>query len=160
MKLRHLLLSVLLFVFAAHAWAEVHIIVADHETRKVIKIKEDGTLLWDARNDNGHDVQLLANGNLLIVCGRTVQEVNPDKKVVREIGKPVVEAAESAQRLKNGNTVIADNGKGFDTKAAASAGHNGLDNMHRRAAAVGGKLGLASAPGSGTRVELSVGFPG
>ncbi len=90
---------------------ERHIIVADHETKKVIKIKDDGTLLWDARNDNGHDVQLLPNGNLLIVCGRTVQEVDPGKKVVGEIGKPVVESAESAQRLKNGNTLIADNGK-------------------------------------------------
>ena len=57
--------------------------------------------------------------------------------------------------------VIADNGKGFDTKAAAAAGqHNGLDNMCRRAAAVGGKLALTGSPGSGTRVELSVGFPG
>ena len=82
---------------------ERHIIVADHETKKVIKIKDDGTLLWDARNDNGHDVQLLANGNLVIVCGRTVQEVGPDKKVVHEIGKPAVEVAESAQRLKNGD---------------------------------------------------------
>jgi hypothetical protein len=91
--------------------ADRYLIVADHETKKVIKIKDDGTLVWDARNDNGHDVQLLANGNLLIVCGRTVQEVSPDKKVVREIGKPVVDSAESAHRLKNGNTVIADNGK-------------------------------------------------
>jgi hypothetical protein len=111
MSPRHLLLSALLFVFTASAWAEVHIIVADHETRKVIKIKEDGTLLWDARNDNGHDVQLLPGGNLLIVCGATVQEVAPDKKVVHEIGKPLVTNAESAQRLPNGNTVIADNGK-------------------------------------------------
>jgi signal transduction histidine kinase len=62
---------------------------------------------------------------------------------------------------KNLDIVIADNGKGFDTKAAAAAGqHNGLDNMRRRAAAVGGKLALTSSPGSGTRVELSVGFPG
>src|SRR5258708_14372020 len=90
---------------------ERHIIVADHETKKVIKIKDDGSLLWDARNDNGHDVQLLPNGNLLIVCGRTVQEVSPDKKVVHEIGKPVVEVAESAQRLKNGHTAVADNRK-------------------------------------------------
>jgi hypothetical protein len=110
--MRTILAALALFTVALAATAgERHIIVADHETKKVIKIKDDGTLLWDARNDNGHDVQLLANGNLLIVCGRTVQEVGPDKKVVHEIGKPVVEVAESAQRLKNGHTVVADNGK-------------------------------------------------
>ncbi len=91
--------------------AETHIIVADHENKTVIKIKEDGTLLWSARNDNGHDVQLLPNGNLLIVCGPTVQEIDKDKKVVHEIGKPTIQSAESAQRLPNGHTVVADNGK-------------------------------------------------
>src|SRR5436853_7578674 len=104
------LIAAVITVIASRAGAETHIIVADHETKRVIKIKEDGTLLWDARNDNGHDVQLLPNGNLLIVCGRAIQEVAPDKRVVREIGKPVVESAESAQRLPNGHTVIADNG--------------------------------------------------
>src|SRR5262245_23834964 len=104
------LVATLIAVIASRAQAETHIIVADHETKRVIKIKEDGTLLWDARNDNGHDVQLLPNGNLLIVCGRTVQEVAPDKRVVKEIGKPVVESEEYAQRLHDGQTVIADNG--------------------------------------------------
>ena len=96
---------------ATAARAETHIIVADHENKTVIKIKEDGTLLWEARNDNGHDVQLLPNGNLLIVCGPTVQEIDKDKKVVHEIGKPTIQGAESAQRLPNGHTVVADNGK-------------------------------------------------
>jgi hypothetical protein len=106
-----MLAAALLLLGGAAARAETHLIVADHENKKVIKIKEDGTLLWEARNDNGHDVQLLPNGNLLIVCGPTVQEVDPDKKVVHEIGKPVFESAESAQRLPNGHTVVADNGK-------------------------------------------------
>jgi outer membrane protein assembly factor BamB len=100
-----------LLLCGAIARAETHIIVADHENKKVIKIKEDGTLLWEARNDNGHDVQLLPNGNLLIVCGPTVQEIDKDKKVVHEIGRPTIAAAESAQRLPNGHTVVADNGK-------------------------------------------------
>jgi outer membrane protein assembly factor BamB len=89
---------------------EMHIFVADHNTGKVIKIKEDGTLLWDATNRNGHDVQVLKNGHLLIVNGPVVQEVAPDKKVVWEVGQPLVMNAESAQRLPNGNTVIGDNG--------------------------------------------------
>jgi outer membrane protein assembly factor BamB len=102
---------IIIAVFAAPAVAEPHIIVADHETRKVIKIDFDGKLLWDATNSNGHDVQLLANGNLLIVNGPIVQEVDKDKKVVWEVGKPIVQVAESAQRLANGNTVIADTGR-------------------------------------------------
>lgn len=89
---------------------EKHIIVADHETKKVIKIDLDGKLLWDATNNNGHDVQLLPGGNLLIVNGSAVQEIDRDKKVVWEVGSPIIKSAESAQRLANGNTVIADNG--------------------------------------------------
>ncbi len=61
---------------------------------------------------------------------------------------------------QNLEIVIADNGKGFDPNASATAGRrNGLDNMHRRAAAVGGKLTLGNSPGAGVRVEFSVGFP-
>ena len=57
--------------------------------------------------------------------------------------------------------IITDNGRGFDLGAATAAGkRNGLDNMHRRAAAAGGKLALASSPGAGTRMEFSVVFPG
>lgn len=57
--------------------------------------------------------------------------------------------------------VIADDGRGFDVTATASHGQrNGLENMRRRAASVGGRLGLTSAPGQGTRVEFSVDFPG
>jgi hypothetical protein len=100
----------LLLVAAPLVAAEQHIIVADHETRKVIKIDFDGKLLWDATNNNGHDVQLLPSGNLLIVNGPVVQEIDKDKKVVWEVGRPLVKVAESAQRLANGHTVIADTG--------------------------------------------------
>jgi hypothetical protein len=103
--------AALWLALASQALAERHIIVADHDIRKVLKIKDDGTLLWDSPNNNGHDVQLLQNGNLLIVNTPVVQEVRPDKTVAWEVGKPIVEIAESAQRLPNGNTVIADNGR-------------------------------------------------
>ena len=89
---------------------ERYIYCADHENKRLIKIKEDGTLLWDCPNNNGHDVQLLKNGHVLIVTG-DVQEVDPEKNIVWKVGKPKVENAESAQRLDNGHTVIADNGK-------------------------------------------------
>jgi len=93
---------------ASAAQAEIHIYAADHNTGKVVKFKEDGTLLWEYPNRNAHDVQVLDNGNLLI-NPKGVQEISPDKKVVWEIGEPVVKHAESCQRLPNGNTMIADN---------------------------------------------------
>ncbi|HAL83320.1 MAG TPA: hypothetical protein DCO83_14690 [Mucilaginibacter sp.] len=52
------------------------------------------------------------------------------------------------------NIEIADNGRGFDTKTASSG--NGLQNMQKRADAIRGHLLIASAPGSGTRIILSV----
>jgi hypothetical protein len=111
MNKANLALYILLAVFMAQPlYAEVHIYCADHNNKKLIKIKEDGTLLWDFPNNNGHDVQLLKNGNVLIVTGE-VQEVSPDKTIVWKVGKPVVQNAEAAQRLDNGHTVIADNGK-------------------------------------------------
>jgi hypothetical protein len=108
---RTLAAAAALLLAAAAPAAETHIYCADHEDGKVVKIKDNGDLLWDAPNGNGHDMQLLPNGNVLIVNGAVVQEVTPEKKVVWEVGKPVVEHAESAQRLANGHTIVADNGK-------------------------------------------------
>jgi signal transduction histidine kinase len=51
---------------------------------------------------------------------------------------------------------IADDGTGFDTRAAASDGHHGLANMRRRAESLGGSLVLESAPGRGTRIIVTV----
>src|SRR5215475_13743939 len=92
------------------ARGETHIYCADHNNKRLIKIKEDGTVLWECTHNNGHDVQLLKNGNVLIVTGE-VQEIDADKNVVWRVGKPTVENAESAQRLENGHTVVADNAK-------------------------------------------------
>jgi hypothetical protein len=92
-------------------FAETYFYVADHETGKVIKFKPDGTLVWDAPNGNGHDVQVLPNKNVLINHGGVVEEVAPDRKVVWSVGRPIVTSAESVQRLANGNTLIADNGR-------------------------------------------------
>jgi hypothetical protein len=108
---RHLFAGAIVLTLLSQAVAEEFFYIADHNTGKVIKIKADGTLVWDAPNGNGHDVQLLPNKNLLIINGKTVQEVDPDRKVVWQVGKPTVVIAESAQRLANGNTVIADNGR-------------------------------------------------
>ncbi len=103
------LASLVLAMATVCAQAERHIYVADHEVRKVLKIKEDGTVLWEAPNNNGHDVQVLANGNVLVSCPPTVREYAPDGRIVWEAGKEVAADPESAQRLANGHTVIADN---------------------------------------------------
>jgi hypothetical protein len=109
--LRHVRLAAILsMLLPTAARAEVHIYSMDHENGRLIKIKEDGTLLWDCPNRNGHDVQLLPNGNVLIVTGE-VQEVRPDKSIAWRLGKPTIKSAESAQRLPNGHTVVADNGQ-------------------------------------------------
>jgi signal transduction histidine kinase len=61
--------------------------------------------------------------------------------------------------------VIEDDGRGFaaGTVVAAagargSCGH-GLENLANRLSAIGGRCAISSEPGSGTRVELTVGLP-
>ncbi|QOV88787.1 beta-propeller domain-containing protein [Humisphaera borealis] len=109
---RHLAVAVsTLLLSAGIVQAERHIYVADHSIKKVLKITDDGKVLWEADNNNGHDVQLLKNGNVLVNCPPGVREYSPDGKIVWEAGKDVVGGAEAAQRLENGNTVIADNSK-------------------------------------------------
>ena len=48
---------------------------------------------------------------------------------------------------------VRDNGQGFDP-AAGHPGHFGLDSMRSRAAEIGGRLTIASAPGYGTVVRV------
>jgi signal transduction histidine kinase len=57
-----------------------------------------------------------------------------------------------------GDTIVVkveDNGRGFDV-SAANAERNGLSNIAQRAAEAGGTCRIASQPGAGCRVELSV----
>ncbi len=53
---------------------------------------------------------------------------------------------------------VSDDGVGFDTQAARP-GHLGLTSMHERAAALGGRISVDSAPGEGTRVRVEVPLP-
>ncbi len=50
--------------------------------------------------------------------------------------------------------LVQDNGKGFNSSSPAEYKRNGLGNMRRRAEAVGGRLEIQSAPGTGTTVRL------
>ena len=111
LKICPALASLVVMILTVSAQAERHIYVADHEVRLVLKIKEDGTVLWKARNNNGHDVQLLENGNVLVNCPPTVREYTPEGKVVWEAGKDIAAEPNRAQRLPSGHTLIADNAK-------------------------------------------------
>jgi signal transduction histidine kinase/streptogramin lyase len=55
---------------------------------------------------------------------------------------------------------ISDNGRGFSPAAngAPVTDGNGLENLHKRAASIGGRCLIFTEPGRGTRIELS--FPG
>ena len=61
-------------------------------------------------------------------------------------------------RQDDGDAVleIADNGRGFDLAAPIEPGHQGLDNLHDRAAAMAGSLTIDTEPGSGTRIIVRV----
>jgi signal transduction histidine kinase len=61
---------------------------------------------------------------------------------------------------KSFQLIIADDGRGYEKNSPATNGqHNGLENMRKRAEAVGGTLNLTSEPGKGARVEFNVEFP-
>jgi signal transduction histidine kinase len=52
--------------------------------------------------------------------------------------------------------VIGDNGKGFETGVARSAGQHGLANLLSRAEALGGSLTIHSEPAAGTRLTARI----
>jgi signal transduction histidine kinase len=54
---------------------------------------------------------------------------------------------------------IADNGRGFAMEAFRGPGHQGLQNMRKRATAMGGRLDVESRPGAGTRIIVVVPRP-
>jgi two-component system sensor histidine kinase UhpB len=55
---------------------------------------------------------------------------------------------------RNVKLVIRDNGVGFNIESATDGG-NGIKNMKRRAAEIGGQLTIESAEGKGTNIELT-----
>jgi signal transduction histidine kinase len=67
------------------------------------------------------------------------------------------EATAIAVRLSPRALTVADDGAGFDAAAPAVRGRRlGLTSMEERAAAIGGRLRLESAPGAGTTVTLEL----
>lgn len=70
------------------------------------------------------------------------------------------EAREISVRIApNGGSVVVgvqDDGRGFDVAASMAGEGLGLIGMHERAAIVGGRVSIASAPGVGTKVRVEV----
>ncbi len=66
------------------------------------------------------------------------------------------------------HVAVADDGRGFEVPSdlgegvgsAPAAGGNGLRHLHRRVAALGGSLRIASAPGQGTTVDIRLPLSG
>ena len=54
---------------------------------------------------------------------------------------------------------VADDGAGFDPEEARRAGGVGLASIEERAQLLGGRCRIASAPGAGTRIEVTVPLP-
>ncbi|MCX5210154.1 GAF domain-containing sensor histidine kinase [Kitasatospora sp. NBC_00240] len=76
---------------------------------------------------------------------------------LRHSGAERVEVTLSGTPARGAVLRVVDDGRGFDPESVRRAGrHLGLVSMRDRAAAVGGRLTLDSAPGKGTAVELEV----
>lgn len=86
-------------------------------------------------------------------------------QIVREILSNIARHAHATQirvvtDLRDGAFVLTvdDNGIGFDP-STVQGGH-GLRNMSARTAAIGGELAIGTAPGGGTRHQVTVALPG
>ena len=51
---------------------------------------------------------------------------------------------------------VTDDGMGFQVSDPQAEGHFGITGMRERMERAGGKITITSAPGSGTRVDLSI----
>jgi len=97
------------------------VLAADYSTKRIALMKADGTVEWQSKTDNIHDLHRLANGNILFQRSFThLVEVDPKTdQVVWEYdagrmngneGKPV--EVHAFQRLADGTTMIAESGPG------------------------------------------------
>lgn len=112
----------------------------------------------------GVDARLSAKGDESVIAPEVRDELF---LVLREAVRNAVAHAR-AQKIRielcttedRVRAAVEDDGKGFDPdEAKASSDGTGLASMSERAALLGGTLNLLSAPGGGTRVEVSVPLP-
>lgn len=103
-----------------------------------VSIEIDPAVAAELSSVAGEMVQLAREA--LSNVGRHAQAKSTQVTLAREGTKTVLE--------------VRDDGKGFDTTDRRRAGHDGLANLKKRAAALGGKALIRSAPGTGTRVRV------
>lgn len=115
-----------------------------------------------ARERQGLDVDLAISGERRLpleheqALFRIVQEALAN--VVRHSG---ARAAEVTLRYEDAQVhlLIRDHGRGFDQSVPRSARSVGLDSMAERAAALGGTCSVASLPGQGTTISVTLRAP-
>jgi acetyl esterase/lipase len=100
---------------------QTRIVVADHGPGAEVILMDwpSGREIWRAPNNRGHDAQVLDDGDVLVTLEDegSVVEYDPrqpaDGNIVWEYGPTEgLKLTISAERLSNGNTVIADTGLG------------------------------------------------
>src|SRR5262249_42788325 len=96
-----------------------NLLAADYSTHRIALVAPDGTLTWQQKIGDLHDLQRLPDGNVLFQTSYThLEEVDPrTDRVVWEYdaarmngnaGRPV--EVHAFQRLADGNTMIAESG--------------------------------------------------
>ena len=110
-------LATLALILTAPLFAETYFYIADHETGKVIKIKPDGTLVWDAPNGNGDDVRSWPTRHPHHPRQRR-RGSRAGQEVVWSVGKPIVTSrgigAAARQRQMHSSPTMADEGHQVD----------------------------------------------
>ncbi len=91
----------------------------------------------------------VVRGELLNVAREALSNVVRHARAKRA----TIEVASGGGQLR---LEIADDGAGFDPTASAGEAHHGLDNIRRRAEALGGTLRVESAPGAGSRIIVTL----
>lgn len=89
-----------------------------------------------------------------IVLYRVLQEALSN--AYRHGGAHAVHVTVGAGGRRGLRMTIADDGAGFDPGVEAPDAHFGLKGMRDRVEMIGGRFGLASAPGHGTRIAIEV----
>ncbi|NJO87774.1 MAG: hypothetical protein HC831_01570 [Chloroflexia bacterium] len=84
-------------------------------------------------------------------------------RIIQEAFNNIIKHANAEQvklilGVKNNqlNILVEDDGKGFDTSNGHLNAGNGISNMKERVSLLGGKFRLASKPGNGTKLNISI----
>jgi ligand-binding sensor domain-containing protein/two-component sensor histidine kinase len=133
------------------------------EDRDLAAALEAGTRVWTAGQPV--EVSVEASGERRPLPQETEQQL---LRIAQEAVANIMKHA-NASRIgiklerepKSLHLRIVDNGRGFEERDAFAAheGHFGIIGMRERAERLGGELHLASQPGEGTQVEVSVPLP-